>query len=197
MQCPLASAADEVPSLALDQLGRRLRIAPGEVVSDRITGKAAGLQPGRRSAVTLLDAVDGLQSQPLGEQRVVAVPLTSMVEREQEEVEPVQLDELLLGAAFRPVTASHSERVQPVEDRGLEQEGAHVVRDAREHLVAQVVGDVPIVAGEVVDERTTIGVVLQRNGRQLHPDRPPFGAIDQRAHIVGLPLSRPRRSLSR
>ena len=44
----------------------------------------------------------------------------------------------------------------------------------------------PVITGEIVDERPMVGMVLQRHRRQLHPDGPSFGAIDQRADIVRL-----------
>ena len=85
---------------------------------------------------------------------VVAVPAPLVVERDQEQVRPVQLLEHRLAAGL----AGHgvAQRAgEPVEDGGLEQEPAHRLGLPVEDLLDEVVHDEPVVAGEPGDERRT------------------------------------------
>ncbi len=129
MQRPLPSTADEVPPLTLDQRGRRRWIGAREVVPEGLTGEPSGFQPFGGPAMPLLDTLDRLESQPFREERVVAIPLTPVVERQHEQVEPFELDQLLVRTAF-PGDRFAQRAMETVEDRGLEQERSNVVRDA-------------------------------------------------------------------
>ena len=129
MQRPLPSTADEVPPLTLDQRGRRFWIAAREVVPKGLTGEPTGLEPTGGPTMPLLDTLGRLESQPFREEWVVAVPLTPVVERQHEQVEPLEFDQLLVRTAL-PGDRFTQRAMETVEDRGLEQERSNVVRDA-------------------------------------------------------------------
>src|SRR3712207_7391344 len=82
--------------------------------------------------------------QDVGEQVVVAVPPAAVVERDEKQVRPVE------GLQRLPTVVPAGDRVaqraaQPAEDRGLQQKGPDLLRLALQHLLDQVVDDVPVV----------------------------------------------------
>ena len=100
----------------------------------------------------LVDQLGFLVDQPgaehVGEQVVIAVPVAAVVERDEEQVRPIELLER------RPPAGSAGDRVaeragQPVEHRGLQQERSDLFGLAVEHLLDEVVDDEAVVAGEV------------------------------------------------
>ena len=93
-QGALATLSDEHPSLVLDELGGGVTVAGGEVVPEGIGRQVVLGEPASGSAVARFDVVGRLQAQPLGEQRVISVPVSAMVERQQEQVEPLELVEV-------------------------------------------------------------------------------------------------------
>ena len=118
---------------------------------------AVRLVPVARPTVELGDPSRVLVEQPgpehVGEEVVVAVPGAPIVERDEEQVRPVEVARGWPCRRSRPVTASHSGPVSG-QDRGLEQEAADVVGLAFEHLLDEVVEDEAVVAGEPGDERS-------------------------------------------
>ncbi len=111
----------------------------------------------------------------VGEEVVVAVPGAVIVERDDEEVGPLEL--LERRSTARPTGDGIAERPgERLQDRGLEQEAADVVALAFEHLPDQVVEDEAIVAGEPGDERRDIVATLHRERRELQGRDPSLGA---------------------
>jgi len=132
-----------------------------------------------------------LVAQQAGEQVVVAVPLALGVEREDEQ--PVALEPLQAGRRPAPAGDVVTQRpAQAIEDRGLEQEVAHLGRLAVEHLVAEVVHDGPVVSGERRYEVVAVGPAGQRQRRELQAGRPALGPRVQAGDIVGLEPERER-----
>ena len=118
------------------------------------------------------------------EQLVVAIPLSAIVERYQEEVGSLELDQHLGG----PLPASGCVAERPrhrVEDRRLEQELVSLLVERVENHLGQVVDDVTAGAAKACDEASGIGLVRQRHCRQVNADRPAFGALVQRAQGLG------------
>ena len=95
----------------------------------------------------------GEQARPqhVGEQVVVAKPLPLVVQGDEEQVGPLQRREHVATV----VTADDgvTERPgEPVEDRRAQQELAHRLGLVREHLLDEVVDEVPVGPGEPGDE---------------------------------------------
>jgi hypothetical protein len=158
---PVIPALEEPRGPVLgDELRRLLAVAGRDRVPDRAVGVAVRQEPASRAPVQLRDhgRLGALQlaSQELAEEVVVAVPLAALVQRDQEQVRPLDLGERGGGvAAGDRIADRHAE---PLEDRRAEEEVADVAAQPSEHLAAEVVDDVTVVAGEVADEPA--GVVL-------------------------------------
>ena len=135
----------------LDQLGGPLEVMAGHGVGDRLGLIARRLVPGAGPPVQLVDPL-GLfvgHSRPehVGEEVVVAVPEAAIVERDEEEVRPIEPLEHRL-----PATATGDRIAQrpgePVHDGGLEQEASDFLGLAFQHLLGEVVDDETVIAGE-------------------------------------------------
>ena len=115
------------------QLGHELRtpvaVGRGQQVVDRHARGAVGPEPVRGTHVQRLDhlrvGASELAEQEVPEERVVAVPLPSPVERDQEGVRRLEGLELLVSARL-PQDRVAQRSVEPLEHRGAAQE---VLRD--------------------------------------------------------------------
>ena len=115
----------------LDQVRCALKVSGGQGVADGhglltvLLVPLAGPPVQARHLTGLL--VEQPRLQHVGEQVVVAVPLAAVVERDQEQVAPVQRlqDRLAAGA---PGDGIAQRTAQPVQDRGLQQEGPDISR---------------------------------------------------------------------
>ena len=125
------------------------------------------------------------RAQRLGEEVVVAPPLPLVVERDHEEVRPLERLQLLLavGAAGDRVAQRAG---QVVEDRGVEQERPDVLGLAVEHLVDEVVEDEAVAAGERLDEPVRVTRARRGEGRELQPGRPALGPLLERGDVARL-----------
>ena len=129
--------------------------------------------------------LEQVRVQHVAEQVVVAVPGAVAVERDQEQVRPVQRLEHRPAA---PAAGQPADRVaqrpgEPVEDRGVEQEAAYVVGLAAQDLVGEVVDDEPVVAGEPGDEARTGRRGRAARGRQLEGRDPALGPRLERRDV--------------
>ena len=98
-----------------------------------------------------------------------------VVEGDDEEV--VALERLEHGGAVAAAGDGVAERAgEPVEHGGVEEEGAHVVGLAAQHLLDEVVEDEPVAAGEVLDEGGRVVDAAQRQAGELEPGDPALGA---------------------
>jgi hypothetical protein len=142
----------------------------GQRVVDRVVGQATGLRPRGRAVVQgghpvglfLVQAV----AEEIGEQVVVAPPPAGRVQRDEEQVaalDPLQ-HLLAVGAAGDRVTQL---AVQPLQHRRLQQEFAQVSWLPVQHLLGQEVEHVAMAAREGGHEPGDIGVIAQRQRRQL------------------------------
>ena len=148
-------------------------------MADRLGRLAVLLVPRARPPVQLRNVVGPLvqqvRLQNVREEVVVAVPLAAVVERDQEQVPSIQ--RLEHGLAAVPAGNGIAERAaQPVQDGGLQQEVPDVIGLALQHLLDQVVDDVPVIPREAGDEAGDVVAPLHRQRRQLKRGDPPFGA---------------------
>jgi hypothetical protein len=140
---------------SVDQRARQGQVAGRRGVVDRLRGVALLAVPGACPQVKLrrqlgLHAAE-LVAQQLAEQVVTAVPAPLGVERHEEQARPFEPVE----HPRRPLSARDrvAERAgQPFQHRGAQQELAHLVGLAVQHLEAEVVDHRPVVAGERGDE---------------------------------------------
>jgi len=173
---PPAEGLVQVP---LHQPRRPGGVVGGQGVPDRVVDQPVRLAPGGRGAVQLDHSLGLLlgeaDAEQVGEQVVVAPPAAHLIQRQQEQVRPLDaLQQLLAVGAAGDCVAQRP--TQPLQHRGLQQELAHLFRLAFQQLLAQVVQDVPMAAGELFHEGLGVGALPQRQGGQLQPHRPPFGA---------------------
>jgi hypothetical protein len=113
---------------------------------------------------------------------VIAVPAALIVEGDEEQV--VAIEPLEDGSAVAASGDGVAQRSgQPVEDRGLQEEGPDIVGLAGEDLVDEIVHDEPVVAGERGDERRGVGPALHREGRELERSDPALGPCLERRNV--------------
>ncbi len=123
-----------------------------------------------------------LGPEQLGEQRVVAVPGPGRAGGRGEHVLALQpgQDPGPVGAAGQRVRQVAAE---PVGDTRPEQERPQLGGLGGQHLLDQVAGDGPVVAGQVGHEPPWLGVLAQREGGQPQPGRPALGPPPQRLQL--------------
>jgi len=120
---------------------------------------------------------------------VIAEPPASIVERDNEQVFPVEdVDDLC--RAGRTDHGIAERRAKPAENGCPHEELPDLGRLAAEHLLGQEVGDEPVVAAELADEGARVGVAAQRERREVQSGRPPLGPLDQHGNIGEADLSR-------
>ena len=171
--------------MPLDQPPRPGGVPGGQRVRYRIAGETMLLMPGGRSAVQRRDPAGlfGLQpgAEQVGEQLVITPPAAHLIQRQQEQAG--LLDRLQHRLAAGPAGDRIAQLPgQPLQHRGFQQEGAHLLALPLEHLLGQEVQHVAVGAGERCHEPGNIGLPAQRQGGQLQPGRPSLGAVCQRGH---------------
>src|SRR5215203_1145679 len=129
-------------------------------------------------------AAPELVEQQLGEEMVVAVPLSLLVQRNHEQVGVGEL-------------AQESARTLPTRDRiaqrashrpqyrGLEQKLPNLLGESSQNLLSQETDDVAVAAAKRLDEGTLVLLVLQGEGGEVDPRGPPFGTLEQHREVIG------------
>ena len=171
----------------LHEVGRAIEVPRSQSVPDRLLSRvmclvpAAGAQVQQRNQVRRLG--EQARAQHVGEQVVVAVPLPLVVQGHEEEVGPLQGPEHVVAVitAGDGVTQRPGE---PVEDRCVQQELAHGLALVRQHLLDEVVEDVPVVPGEPGDEAADVTAPLDRECGELKRGDPPLGAFLQGLDVL-------------
>ena len=139
-------------------------VAGGLGVTDRDDGVPMLGEPGSGDAVQVTDdiglAAPKLEEQEIREERVVAEPRSSRVDRYDERVGVLQLEERALRAAGAGEAIGEG-AADPLEDRGAEQEAPDLLGLALEDLGQQVVRHRPLAAGELGDEPLGIRVTRE------------------------------------
>src|SRR5215211_4545599 len=174
--------------MARDQQPDTLVVSGRDGLPDRPLEVARTLQPHARPfaqgghQVGL--AAPELVEQQLGEEMVVAVPLSLLVQRNHEQVGVSEL-------------AQESARTLPTRDRiaqrashrpqyrSLEQKLPHLLGEVRQNLLSQEGDDVAVAAAERLDEGMLVLLVLQGEGGEVDPRRPPFGTLEQHREVIG------------
>jgi hypothetical protein len=161
-----------------EQPGRLVEVAAGQGVADGLDRQAVGGVPGRRPPVQAGQLpgvlVAQLGPEQLGEQGVVAVPGPPGSGGRGEDVLALQAGQHL-GAVRVAGQGVGQLAAQPVRHRGPQQERPQLGRLDGQHLLEQVAGDGPVVAGQLVHEPSRQRVVAQGQGGQPQPGRPALG----------------------
>ena len=171
----------------LDEVGGPLVVLAGEGVHDRGLDVALLLAPPARPPVELEHRRRVLGEEPgpehVGEEVVVPVPAATVVERDEEEVRPVEPFDHggAVGATGHRVAGLGGE---PIEDRRVEQERADLLGLVLEHLLGEEVDDEAVVAGEAGDEVGGVDAPLHRERGELQGRDPAFGAGLESGHVA-------------
>src|SRR5215218_340055 len=174
--------------MARDQQPATLVVSGRDGLPDRPLKVACTLQPPARPfaqgghQVGL--AAPELVEQQLGEEMVVAVPLSLLVQRNHEQVGAGEL-------------AQESARTLPTRDRiaqrashrpqyrGLEQKLPNLLSESSQNFLSQETDDVAVAAAKRLDEGTLVLLVLQGEGGEVDPRGPPFGTLEQHREVIG------------
>ena len=179
-----AGAVDQVEVL-LDDPGRPEHRPGRDRMPDRIIGQLVPGVPGRGAAVQLRLPAGLLLAQAgaeqVGEQVVIAPPAAHLIQRDREQASPFGLLKQRL-AALAAGDGVAQRAAEPLQHRGLEQEGTQLLVLPLEHLLSQVVQDVTVAAGERGHEGGGIVVPAQGQRGQRQPRRPALGPGPQRRH---------------
>ena len=171
-------------------MGGPVEVPRRQRVPDRLVGQVVALVPLAGALVQQRDLLrllaEQARPQHVGEQVVVAVPLPPIVQRDDEQVGALQGRDHLAAvvAAGDGVTQRSGE---PVENRRLQQEAANRIRLMRQHLLDQIVDEVPVVAGEPGDEAARVLAALQGERGELQRGDPPLGPLLQDARCPPRP----------
>ena len=161
-------------------VARRLRMPDG-VSNPAMLGEPPGGPPVQRRHF-LGPCPAHLQPQQIPEQVVIAKPRPLGVQRHDKRARIFEFQQ----DPFRTRAPGQQVRqltVDPIEQRGAQQQLPDLIWLALQHLGDQVLGDRAIVSGEVRDEPLGVGVIGQRDRREPQARGPPFR-----------PLVQPRRS---
>ena len=125
-----------------------------------------------------------------GQQMMVAIPVSPVVQRDQKEIGPFEIGQHGLAVAAPGHRVAKGRR-EAVEDRRLAQKIAHCLGLLLQHLFDQVIDDVVVAAAEGGDEvgtvRTTLASCrrLQSQTGKLETGHPAFGPPFQCGDIIG------------
>src|SRR5215211_3401599 len=175
--------------MARDKLSHKLVVRGRDGLPDRLLDVARLLQPrasppaqGRHE---IGPVAPKLVEQELGEEDVVAEPLSLLIERNHEQVRAGELAQ----DPGRTLPARHSvakrARHRP-QYRGLEQKPPHILRELRQNLIPQQAHDVAVGAPERFDKGVLVLRPLQGKGGEVDPRGPSFGVLEQYADVIGL-----------
>ena len=158
------AAQEKRVGVPLDQPHGPGGVPRGQGVPHRVVGQATILTPGGRGPVQRQNPAGPLLLQAgaeqVGEQVVVAPPAAHLIQRHQEQAglfHPLQ-HHLAISAAGNRVTQPAGQALQ---HRGLQQEGAQLLRLAVQDLLSQVVQDIAVAAAERRREPSGIRLPLQ------------------------------------
>ena len=195
LQGRVLAAQEKRVGVPLDQPRRPGRVLGGQRVAHRVVGEALILTPGGRGPVQRHDPAGPLLLQPgaeqAGEQVMVTPPAADLIQRHQEQARPLH------PLQHRPAISAAGDRItqpagQAFQQRGFQQEAAHLLVLAVQHLLGQVVQHITVAAAERRHEPGGIGLPRQRKGGQPQAGHPPLGAGGQSRHHRGGQVSTSR-----
>ncbi len=154
-------------------------------MSNRLGWEAFRQQPPRRAAVELGDEVRlrrlELVLEKLGEEVVVAVPLPLRIEREEEEVRAGdRVEHRRRQRAPRDGIAQR--RGESLQNGRAAEEQAHVLGLGSKDLLAQVVDDAAVVAGERLDVLARVIASAKRERGQVEARSPALRSLSKSRH---------------
>src|SRR5215203_764490 len=124
-----------------------------------------------------------LEEQQLGEEMVVAVPLALLVQGYYEQVGASELAQEPGGTLPARHRVAKGTRHRP-QDRGFDQKLPHFLGEASQNLLSQQTDYVTAGAPERLDKGVLVLLVLQGEGGEVDPRRPPFGPLEQNREVV-------------
>ena len=169
----------------LDELSGRAGVTDGLIQVARLPVPGRGPPVQGRQQPRL--PAGELHAEQLREQVMVAIPLASLVERRQEQVRALQFAQQR-GRPLGLEDGIAQRSGQALQDRRAQQERPDGVRLADQHLRAQVVGDMAVVAVEGGDEGARVLSAAKRKPSQVQPGRPALGPLGQTLDVVGREL---------
>src|SRR5918996_1548156 len=160
--------------------------ACGDRVVHRLGGRSLVPVPSRGASVKgrCEARLSQLQLVPeeLGEQAVIAVPLAFRVERDEEEVRALDvLEDRCRALAVDDRVAKRT--AEALEDRRAQEEVPDLLGLAVEHLRAEVVDDVTLVARKRLDEGPRVGSPAQRESSEIQACGPTLRPLVQPRHV--------------
>ena len=180
------TAAVDGDGCLLDASGDQVGIAGVHGVADRGLGQPVVLAPSGRPAGELAHQLGlvalQLPTQQLPEQRMVAVPLPLAIQRDDQQVGPLQ------RLKHRGRAGGVQDRVaqrprQAIQHRGPGQERHLGRRQAGQQLRLQVVDQEPLPPAEPDPGAVPGGLGLDRQGGQVQGHRPALGPPGQLGHL--------------
>ena len=171
-----------------DEQARALEVAREERMADRLVVVPVRLVPGRRSGVQLGDLAGVERSQPgaqdLGKERVVPIPASLVVERDDQEVGALELLEARLAFGYSGDGIAQR-TAQAVKDRGAQQEFLGLARQSGENLLDDIVQDVAVARPEPPHQVGMVGSAAE--GDRCEPQRgsPPLGSLGELFDLRG------------
>src|SRR5215213_3786269 len=120
----------------------------------------------------------------VGEEAMVTVPNSFVVESDDEEVLPLQSLQHFVSVVA-PGEGIAERACEAIQDRGLWQECPHVIGLAFEHLLGQKVQHISVAAGERFDEAGDVFAVAHRESRKLQTGDPTLRGLLQRRDFFG------------
>ena len=171
----------------LDHAGGSLEVLPSQSVANGVVRFATLLEPAARAPVEVEDAVRLLaheaRTEDIREQVVVSVPLAPRVERDQEEIPPIEdLEHALAAIQSRDRIAQRAG--QPLEDARPQKEPADILGLSLQDLLGEVVDDEAIVSSETRDEGVDVVAALHRQGGKLEGGDPALRPLLQRGDLA-------------
>src|SRR5215831_9753429 len=117
-----------------------------------------------------------MREEHFSKEMVIAIPLPLVIQRNEKEIAPLQGRQECAAICLAGNSVAQW-TTQPVEDRGLKQEGTDRFGLALQDLFNQVVHYVPVVSSERLDESVNVLLTLQGQRGQLQTGNPAFGAV--------------------
>src|SRR5215216_2956783 len=174
--------------MARDQQPDTLVVSGRDGLPDRPLKVARTLQPPARPFVQDRHqvglAAPELVEQQLGEEMVVAVPLSLLVQRNHEQVGVGEFTQE--SARTLPTRDCIAQRASHrPQYRGLQQKLPYILGESSQNLLSQEGDDVAVAAAKRLDEGMLVLLVLQGEGGEVDPRRPPFRTLEQHREVIG------------
>ena len=131
------------------------------------------------------------EAQEVGEQVVVPEATPASVERDQEQLSPMQIPEELGAVVASGHVVAHV-AVELIEHRRRRREDRTSAGFARQHLVDEQLGDALIGTVEAGDEHLWVDAIGQGESGKTEPGSPAFGPSHQGVDIIPAPGTGPR-----